>query len=215
MNVRRLTQVIPGTVHWGVEGMEEPKPALQTTQIQIAIRNDFEKQPFGDHGTTEDLWSYLRMYILHLHYDKLLYEVQELRSRQWRPSRSLDVTFRMALMSPREKEEFDAEQWFDRTTMFDGRHFLQIQSGDQLEAKEWEKDWATSVSSSESVVDKTKDDWARFLPAFSPDVNMARGTASVLTGRRESVTKFDRLLRAASKRWKAAYGRWSGRRWLD
>jgi hypothetical protein len=215
-DLRRLTQISPRAMHWGVEGKKEPQPTLQTTQVQIAIRNEFEKQPFGDHGTTEDLWSYLRMYILRLHYDKLLYEAQELRSQeQWRPSRNLDVTFRMALMSPIEKEEFETEQWFDSSIMFDGRYFLQIQGGEQLEASGWEEDWATSATPSESVMDGPQKDWVTFLPASTCAVSMTRGIAPVLSGRRRSVSKLDRLLQATSKRWKAVYGRWSGRGWLN
>jgi len=152
-DVRHLAQPHQQLPRPGDEGSQEEQSDTQTTQVQIAIRNDFEQRTIGDHGTTEDLYSYLRMYMLRLHYDKLLYKAQQLSLQELRwPAHNLDVRFRMALMSPREKEEFDAEPWFENEIANDGEFPMRIQGGEEIEPAEWEKDWVPSVPAGECVV---------------------------------------------------------------
>ncbi|KAH3968127.1 hypothetical protein HBI82_076360 [Parastagonospora nodorum] len=180
------------------ESKQEVQPDTQTTEVQIAIRNDFHERTVGDHGTTEDLWTYLRMYMLRLHYDKLLYEAQQLslQALRW-PAHNLDVHFRMALMSPREKEEFDAEPWLENSIANDGEFPMQIQSGEEIESVEWDKDWAPSVPAAEYVANDFEE----------------RNTS--LFEQRLSVARAEGFIHAVSAYWKAVCGRWSGRKWLD
>lgn len=180
------------------ESKQELQSDTQTTQVQIAIRNDFDQRPIGDHGTTEDLWSYLRMYMLRLHYDKLLYEAQQLSLQELRwPAHNLDVHFRMALMSPREKEEFDAEPWFENGIANDGGFPMQIQGGEDIESAEWERDWASSVPATECVTN-----------------NFEQPNTSLFE-QRLSITRADDFIHAVSAYWKTVCGRWSGRKWPD
>ncbi|KAH3967961.1 hypothetical protein HBI56_157080 [Parastagonospora nodorum] len=180
------------------ESKQEVQLDTQTTEVQIAIRNDFHQRTVGDHGTTEDLWSYLRMYMLRLQYDKLLYEAQQLSLQEPRwPAHNLDVHFRMALMSPREKEEFDAEPWLENSIANDGEFPMQIQSGEEIESVEWEKDWAPSVPAAEYVANDFEE---RNTSLFEQLLSVARA---------------DGFIHAVSAYWKTVCGRWSSRKWLD
>ncbi|KAL5115694.1 hypothetical protein ACEQ8H_006406 [Pleosporales sp. CAS-2024a] len=195
------------------DGIEEEDAVSQDCQVQVAIRNEFENRPFGTHGTTEDLWSYLRLYMLRLHYDRVLYEAHELLSgEQWLPTRRLNVTFRMALMTQVEQAEFASEPWFENSVLYDGKFRLQIQGGTEIESDEWDKEWATSVPCPDRVVERSEEEWASFLPIsvrIANGIGVSQAVASEQGKRRFRVGG---LLPRVSGWWKKTRKRWSDRR---
>jgi hypothetical protein len=119
-------------------GHDETHLALEPIRIQVAIRNTYANQQLEDLGTAEELWSYLRLHILRLHYENLLFEAEALNCVASRCSaRATVVTFHMAPMSCIEEEEFELCLPFEKSSQNCGS-WLQIQGGEDIEVIEWE-----------------------------------------------------------------------------
>lgn len=180
----------------GAPGIESDEILFtsQPAQVQVAVRNEFANRRLGNIGTAEDMWSYLRMHILRVHYEGILYEADTLRCNGY-PSlaRDLNITFRMALMSPAEKKEFEKAPPFEQSTARARSSHLQIQGGEEIGLTEWEEDWAASWTPSKGVV------------------NDPEGLQGELIKVRKSCSRTVRFLHAMSGRWKVLYERWNGR----
>jgi hypothetical protein len=173
---------------------DEPHPAPESIRIQVAVRNAYANQQLGDLGTAGELWSYLRLHILRLHYENLLFEAETLNCVAARCSaRATVVTFHMAAMSCIEKEEFEVCLPFEKSSQNCGS-WLQIQGGEEIEVTEWEDNWATSQTDVETVVE-------------APEECKSEVTDVVIYG-----SRMDRLICGAYAKWKSLTKRWSRKR---
>jgi hypothetical protein len=175
-------------------GHDEPHPVLEPIRIQVAVKNAYANRQLGNLGTAEELWSYLRLHILRLHYENLLFEAEALNCVMTPcPARATVVTFHMAPLSFIEKEEFEMCPPFEKSSQNCGS-CLQIKGGEEIVVTEWENNWATSQTEPETAV--------KALAEYSSE-----GTEVIKYG-----SKMDRLIRGAYTKWKSLTKRWSRRR---